>query len=94
MKNIDRKTRKLLTKGRMHHQNSDVYRMYLPRSSGGRGLIQMETTYKTTTTGLATYLEKSKHPFIMLVNQHKLNKKSYSIRSYDSKFTLELNLKR
>ena len=66
--------------------------MYLPRSSGGRGLIQIETTYKTTTNGLATYLEKSKDPFLMLVNQYELSKKSYSIRSYARKVALELNL--
>ena len=35
MRNLDRKTRKLLTKGRMHHPKSDVDRTYLPRSSGG-----------------------------------------------------------
>ena len=89
IKNLDRKTRKLLTKDRMHHPKSDIDRMYLPRSSGGRGLMQIETTYKTTIIGLATYLEKSKDPFLMLVNQHELNKKSYSIRSYASKFTQE-----
>ena len=49
IKNLDRKTRKLLTKERMHHPTSDVDRMCLPKSSGGRGLIQIETTYKTTT---------------------------------------------
>ena len=68
--------------------------MYLLRSSGGRGLIQIETTYKTTANGLATYLEKSKDPFLMLVNQYELSKKSYSIRSYAIKFALELNLNR
>ena len=31
----------------------------LPRSLGGRGLRQNETTYKTTTIGQATYLERS-----------------------------------
>ena len=58
----------------MHHPKSDVERMDLPRSSGVRGLLRIETTYKTTTNGLATYLEKSKDPFLMLVNQHELKK--------------------
>ena len=92
MKNLDGKTRKFLTKERMHHPKSDVDRIYLPRSSGGRGLIQIETTYKTTTIGLATYLQKSRDPFLMLVNQHEFHKESYSLRRYASKFTLELNL--
>jgi len=68
IRNLDRKTRKLLTKERMHHPKSDIDRMYLPRSTGGRGLIQIETTYKTTTIGLAKYLEKSQDPFLKLAN--------------------------
>ena len=93
IKNLDRKTRKLLTKERMHHPKSDVDQMYLPRSLGGRGLIQIETTYKTTTIGLATYLEKSDDPFLKLVNEHEESRKSYSIKKYDNKFKKELNVK-
>ena len=92
IKNLDRKTRKLLTKERMHHPKSDVDRMYLPRSSGG-GLIQIETTYKTTTIGLATYLEKSDDPLLKLVNQHEESRKSHSIIKYADKFEKELSVK-
>ena len=70
IRNLDRKTKKPLTKKRTHHPKSDVDRMYLPRLSGGRGLIQIETTYKTTTIGLATYLEKSDDSFLKLVNRY------------------------
>ena len=80
IKNLDRKTRKLLTKERMHHPKSDVDRIYLPRSLGGRGLIQIETTYKTTTIDLATYLEKSDDPLPKSVNQREESRKSYSIK--------------
>jgi len=59
----------------MHHPKSDVDLMYLPRSSGGRSLKEIETAYKTTTIGLATYVEQSTDPFLMLVNQHEFNKK-------------------
>ena len=82
IKYLDRKTRNLLTKERMHHPKSDVDPMCLPRSSGGRGLIQIETTYKTTTIGVATYLEKSDDPLLKLVNQHEESRKSYSIKKY------------
>ena len=92
IKDLDRKTRNLLTEERMHHPKSDVDRMYLPRSFGGRGLTQIETSNKTTTIGLATYLEKSKDPFLKLVNQHEDRKKSYSIESYAAKFKYELNV--
>ena len=92
IKNLDRKTRKLLTKERMHHPKSDADRMYLPRSSGGRGLIQIEISYKTTTICLATYLEISKDPSLKLVNQHEDRKTSYLIKSYAAKFKQELNV--
>ena len=68
IRSLDRKTRKLLTKERMHHPKSDIDRTYLPRSTGGRSLIQIETTYNATTIGLAKYLEKSQDPFLKLVN--------------------------
>ena len=93
IKNLDRKTRKLLTKERIHHPKSDVDRMYLPRSPGGRrGLIQIETTHKTTKIGLATYLEKSDYPLLKLVNQHEGSRKSHSIKKYADKFKKELNV--
>ena len=38
---LDRLTRTLLTKFRMHHPKSAVERTYLPRKEGGRGLINI-----------------------------------------------------
>eukprot|EP00794_Sanderia_malayensis_P001842 gene1842-2074_t len=43
------KTRKLLTSNRMHHRKADVDHLYLPRRNGGRGIINLETAYKTST---------------------------------------------
>ena len=56
-------------------------------------MIQIETTYKTTTVGLATYLEKSDDPLLKLVNQHEESRKSYSTKKYADKFKKELNVK-
>ena len=49
---LDTKTRKFLTMYKMHNLKSDVDRLYLPRTEGGRGLIQLELYYKTSTIGL------------------------------------------
>ena len=49
---LDTKTRKFLTMYKMHNPKSDVDRLYLPRAEGGRGLIHMELSYKTSTIGL------------------------------------------
>ena len=44
IKKLDTKTRKLLTMYRIHHPEADEDRLYLQRSEGGRGLIQIELT--------------------------------------------------
>ena len=78
IKRLDTKTRKLLTLSKMHHPKADVDRLYLPRNAGGRGLIQLEATYKTTTIGLDTYLRNTDDALIKLVQEHDGRKKLYS----------------
>ena len=46
LQKIDMNTRKILTKGRIHHPASSVTRLYLPRRKGGRGLCSVEDTCK------------------------------------------------
>ena len=46
-----------MTINRIHHIKADVSRMYIPRKEGGRGIIKLEMTYKTTTIKLNSYLE-------------------------------------
>ena len=41
---------------KMQHPKSDVERLFLPRTEGGRGLIQLELSYKMTTIGLDKYV--------------------------------------
>ena len=63
MQIIDAKRRKLLTLARVHHLKADVDRIYIPRKEGGRSLIQLEMSLKTTTIGLdthCTYLQETK----------------------------------
>ena len=54
LKKIDTKTRKLLNMRKMLHPKADVERLYIPRKDGGRGLIDVETAFKTATIGLIT----------------------------------------
>ena len=56
---LDTKTRKFLTTYKIHHPKSDVGRLYLPRTEGGRGLIQLELSYKSTTNGLDKCLQET-----------------------------------
>ena len=70
IKRLDTKTRKLLTLSKMHHTKADVDRLYLSRNAGGRGLIQLKASYKTTTIGLDTYLKNTDDALIELVQKH------------------------
>ena len=49
VKRLDTKIRKIMTTHSMHHPKADIHRLYLPRSSEGRGLNQLELSYKTST---------------------------------------------
>ena len=67
------KTRMLLTSNKMHHRKADVDHLCLPRSSGGKGMIELETSYKTTTIGMQKYLTVSNDWMVQLVRQHEEN---------------------
>ena len=57
LKRLDIKTRKLLTSNKSHHPKSSVDRLYIKRSEGGRGLLQIEESYEVAIIGLHTYLQ-------------------------------------
>ena len=90
LQKMDRKTRKLLTSNRSLHPKADVDRLYLPRKDGGRGLVQLEMSYKTTTIGMKHYLEFSNDWMLQLVLQHENTKKLHSIFKEAAKYENEL----
>ena len=92
LKKLDVKTRKFLTMERMHHPKADVDRLYLPRSDGGRGLVQLELSFKTTTIGLDTYLSNTNDQLLSIVKSHDSKKKLFSIKKDATKFKKELNV--
>ena len=75
LQRIDRKTHKIMTAERMHHPKADKDRMYVNRSEGGRGLIQLETTYKVTTVGLDIYLICNDDPLLKIASTCEKQKK-------------------
>ena len=56
LKELDRRTRKILTLHDTSHPKSDVDQMYLPRQKGGRGLISCEICVKAEENNLAWYV--------------------------------------
>ena len=70
LKKIDTKTRKLLNMHKMLHPKADVERLYIPRKDGGRGLIDVETAFKTATIGLDHYLKHKEGQYPKQVLEH------------------------
>ena len=66
--------------------------MYLPRSEGGRGMLQLENAYKISTIGLNWYLANANEPFLKCIYQQDKTKKLYSITRQNEKFRNEINL--
>ncbi len=59
MKQIDRRTRKLITMHQGMHPRSDVDRIYVERERGGRGLMSIEDTVNYERHSLKRYTETS-----------------------------------
>ncbi|KAJ8944407.1 hypothetical protein NQ318_023180 [Aromia moschata] len=64
---LDRLTRRLLTKFRHLHTNSSVIRLYLPRRRGGRGLLNIKNQCLNQEASLRRKLLKNRDPLITAV---------------------------
>eukprot|EP00795_Rhopilema_esculentum_P006461 gene6461-11909_t len=92
IKKMDRKTRKLLTIYRMNHPKAVVDRINISRKEGGRGLIQLECTYKITTIGLETYLKMKKDKLLRQVYHREKSKKLYSVQKEATRFKKDIQM--
>jgi hypothetical protein len=72
IKQIDRKTRKMLTMYKMHHPKADIDRLYVKRKEGGRGLVQVKAAYKNRIINIAEYLNTNYKggQFVNIVKNH------------------------
>jgi hypothetical protein len=72
IKQIDRKTRKMLTMYKIHHPKADIDRLYVKRKEGGRGLVQVEAAYKEEIINTAEYLNTKykEDQFVNIVKVH------------------------
>lgn len=59
---LDRKLRTMLTRHRMLHPNSAIERLYLSRSEGGRGMLNLEEQHSREKENLVKYFCKSNLP--------------------------------
>ena len=69
---LDVKTRKILTYHKIIYRNQGLDRIYLPRSEGGMGLVDINGAYRGTIVSLGQYLISNTDPLIKAVTrQHR-----------------------
>ena len=76
----------------MHHPKSDLNRSYLPRKKGGRELVQLELSQKTSVIEMDTYLNNANDWMFKFVKKQEQNKRMYSITSDAKKYLNEISL--
>ena len=74
LKQVNSKTRKLMTIHRMHHPQGDIDRLYLPRKAGGRGLISVKDCVKSGEKRLYCYLKGSSEMLLKVVREENIVK--------------------
>jgi len=72
---IDRKVRKVQTKGRFHHPKSNLHRLYLSRQRGDRGLIGTVDCHRQECYVLSQYLSDSTDPLSLVIRKTEHSKK-------------------
>ena len=68
LEDIDKRTRKILCMTGNFHRNSDVDRLYVKGSEGGRGIKSFESSFKTRIVAVRTHLIRDNHRNHLLDN--------------------------
>lgn len=72
VQDLDRRTRKLMTMHKALHPKSDVDRLYVKRTDGGRGLLSVEDTVSLATIGLLKYIGRNGERIITAVRGNEI----------------------
>ena len=67
LKQMDQRTRKLMTMHKVLHHKDDVDRLYVSRKEGGRGLASTEDTVDASIQRLEDYIEKHERGLITAI---------------------------
>ena len=67
LKQMDQRTRKLMTMHKVLHSRDDVDRLYVSRKEGGRGLASIEDTVDASIQRLEDYIEKHERGLITTI---------------------------
>ena len=95
LKQLDRECRKIIQEYGGLHVSESTKAMYLPTKEGGRGLKEVEMTYKVTKIKTANYIIHSQDPRIQLVKRFEERKATKGLKSVlkdAKKYTEELDV--
>ena len=92
LKELDRKTRKLLTMHKVLHPKSDVDGLYVSRKEGGRGLVSCESATGSAENNLGWYLKNLNESLLQGVKHVRILNLRESVSKKD--FKKSLNEKR
>ena len=70
LRQMNQRTRKLMTTHKALHPRDDVNRLYVPRKEGGRGLASIEDSVDTSIQRLEDYIEKHKRGLITAIRKN------------------------
>ena len=73
LRQMDQRTRKLMTMNKALHPRDDVDRLYVPRKEGGRGLASIEDSVDTSIQRLENYIEKHERGQITVIRNNTNN---------------------
>jgi hypothetical protein len=79
---------------KMHHSKIDIFRLYLKKKGGERGLLQTVVTYKGETINIAEYLKTkyAEDQFVNIIKSNKSHQPSMkSTMKMAAKFAQKLN---
>ena len=68
---IDRRTRKFLCMTGSFHRNSDVNRIYVKRTEGGRGLKSFEDSFKIRVVAVSRHISRDRERNHLLYNVYR-----------------------
>ncbi|MEM7264392.1 MAG: hypothetical protein AAF370_00395 [Pseudomonadota bacterium] len=89
LKDMDRKTRKILSLNRGFHVRSNVARLYLPRKEGGRGLQGIESSVNEEYAALCQYIHESNEVMLMEAREEGVLKPVECLHDYKNRIKQE-----
>ncbi|KAL1447369.1 hypothetical protein WDU94_013907 [Cyamophila willieti] len=94
IRNFDYKTRKMLTTHRMLHPRSNVNRIYLPRTDGGRGLRNVKNAEQMAILRFARYIKRKSEndELIRIIHDSMMNSEHRNLLKQAEKLERDLNI--